>query len=246
MRRLPPMGAIEALVVVAQMRALTAAARDLNLSVSAISRRIQALETYVGVPLFDRLHHEFSVTPHGERLVENATPLVDALIEVLADLRNDGVNRLRIGVPPSFAAAWLLPRLARFRTDYPDIDLSFDSAGTPLPRLGAGLDAAIVFGETVASDLHSRVLKPQTAFGVCAPGLLVSGATPATALAAHTVLLHSSLPKVLPCWLQAVGLAGQTPRRVDYFDSGPMLIAAAESGLGIALTLDQLPRRGAH
>lgn len=232
------MGAIEAFVVVAQNRTLTAASHELNLSVSAISRRIQALETYVGAPLFERLHHELRLTPHGERLVENATPVVDALSQVLADLRHDGVDRLTIGVPPSFAAAWLLPRLTRFKTAYPGIDLTFDSAGAPLPRLGAGLDAAIVFGESVASELHARVLKPQTAFAVCAPGFLDPDTTPGAALAAHSLLLHSSLPKVLPCWLEAVGLGGLTPRRIDYYDSGPMLIAAAESRLGIALTLE--------
>lgn len=240
MRRLPPMGALEAFVVVAHRHRLTAAAADLNLSVSAISRRIQALETYVGGALFDRLHHEVRLTPLGDRLLEDAAPLVDGLARVLADLSDGGPKRLTIGVPPSFASAWLLPRLPAFRAACPDIDLSFDSSGSPLARLGGSLDAAIVFAATVPPDVHGRVLRPQAGFAIAAPGLVPAGTTPREALDRQVFLLHSGLPAVLPAWTAALGLDGCLPRRTDYFDSGPMLLAAAESGLGVALCLEDM------
>ena len=231
------MGALEAFIIVAQNRTLTAAAGELNLSVSAISRRIQALETYVGVALFERLHHELKLTPDGERLVENAAPVFDALSQVLTDLQKSGAQSLTIGVPPSFAAAWLLPRIGRFKEKYPDIILSFDSSGAPFSRLGGSLDAAIVFSEQVEGDLYSRELKPQTAFAVCAEGYLPADMTPRAMLESHTLLLHSGLPKVLPAWLNALGLADVPLGNREFYDSGPMLLAAAESGLGVALTL---------
>lgn len=232
------MGALEAFVIVAQNRTLKAASGELNLSVSAISRRIQALETYVGHPLFERLHHELRLTPGGEWLIENAAPVFDTLSQLLADLQHSGSHRLTIGVPPSFAAAWLLPRLGRFKEKHNDIELSFDSSGAPFSRLGGSLDAVIVFAETVEGDFYSHELKPQTASALCSPGLLGPGADPASILTSQTLLLHSGLPKVLPLWLEAMGLTGRTPNRIDYYDSGPMLLAAAESRLGVALMLE--------
>lgn len=238
MRRLPPMGALEAFAVVAQHRTLRSASEELNLSVSALSRRIQTLEAYVGKPLFERLHHELRPTQDGEWLVAHATPLFEGLSQVLGDLQQSGSTNITVGVPPSFAGAWLLPRINRFREAYPNIALSFDSSGTPLTRLGNGLDAVIVFAETIVGDFYSRELKPQTAFAVCAPELLGPAPDPAKVIAEQVVLVHRGLPKVLPLWLEAMGLQGREPRRVDYYDSGPMLLAAAESGLGVALTLE--------
>ncbi len=234
------MGALEAFVAVAGNGTLTASSGELNLSVSAISRRIQALEAYVGAALFDRQPHELRLTRHGERLLENAAPMVDALANVLAELRSDA-RRLTIGVPPSFASAWLLPRIAAFRQAHRRIDLAFDSGGAPLSRLGGSLDAAIVFGGNVAGDFDAEVLKRQHAFAVAVPALVPPGTSPVDALD-QTFLLHSGLPRALDDWLAAQGLAGRRPARIEYFDSGPMLVAAAESALGIALVLEDMVR----
>ena len=242
MRRLPPMGALEAFVIVAQNRTLKAASTELNLSVSAISRRIQALETYVGMPLFERLHHELKLTPGGDWLIENAAPLFDSLSQTLVDLQATGARSLTVGVPPSFAAAWLFPRIGRFREKHPEIGLSFDSSGSPFSRIGGSLDAAIVFGETIEGDFYARKLKPQTAFAVCLPHQIDAGSRAAEVVSEQTLLLHSGLPKVLPLWLEAMGLPADAARRIEYYDSGPMLLAAAEAGMGVALTLEDSVR----
>ena len=236
------MGALEAFVIVAQNRTLRAASEELNLSVSALSRRIQALEAYVGVPLFERLHHEFRLTPGGEWLSEHAVPVFDKLARLLDDLQKSGARSLTIGVPPSFAASWLLPRIAGFKAAHPDIDLSFDSSGAPFAKLGGSIDAAIVFAEQVEGDLYAKVLKPQAAFAVCQSGRIAAGTDPAVILARETLLLHGGLPKVLPLWLSAMGLSQAAPARIEHYDSGPMLLAAAENGLGIAVTLEDSVR----
>jgi len=234
---MPPMGALEAFLVVARHRTLAAASAELNLSVSALSRRIQSLEAHVGRPLFERLHHELRLTSDGEWLLEQATPAFDTLAQALGELREAGARSLAIGVPPSFASAWLLPRLVRFKQANPDIAISFDSSGAPFSRLGTSLDAAIVFAETVAGDFYARELRPQTVFAVCAPGFLGAGADVRSAVARHPLLVHKGLPKTLSLWLDAMALEASAVARVEHYDSGPMLIAAAEAGLGIALPL---------
>ena len=237
MRRMPPMGALEAFLVVAQNRTLAAASIELSLSVSALSRRIQALEAYVGRPLFERLHHELRLTADGEWLLDQARPAFDALAQALGELSESDAHSIALGVPPSFATAWLLPRFGQFRQAHPDVAVSFDSSGEPFSKLGTSLDALIVFAESVAGDFYARELRRQAAFAVCAPGYLEPGADVATVIATKPVLLHKGLPKVLPLWMEALGLASEPGLQLQYYDSGPMLLAAAESGLGIALTL---------
>ena len=236
------MGALEAFLVVAQNRTLAAASSELSLSVSALSRRIQSLEAYVGRPLFERLHHELRLTTDGEWLLDQARPAFDTLARALGEVSQSDSRSVALGVPPSFATAWLLPRFGWFKRTYPDIDVTFDSSGEPFSKLGASLDAVIVFAEEIAGDFYARELRRQRAFAVCAPGYLTPGADPASVLASRPLLLHKGLPRILPLWLEAHGLTGCSGLQIEYYDSGPMLLAAAEGGLGIALTLGDTVR----
>lgn len=236
------MGALEAFVAAYRGGTLRAVSEELNLSVSALSRRLQSIEAHVGRPLFERRHHELRPTAEGVRLFDQIAPHFDAIGRILGDARTGGERALAIGVPPSYASAWLLPRLHRFKTKYPGIELRFDSSGAPFEKLGASLDAVIVFAETLPEGFDACELKPQAAFAVCMPGLIAPGTPPREAITQHALLLHSGLSKVLPLWLAAMGLDAEMPLRTEYYDSGPMLIAAAESGLGIALTLEDSVR----
>jgi LysR family transcriptional regulator, glycine cleavage system transcriptional activator len=237
MRRMPPMGALEAFLVVANSRTLAAASTELSLSVSALSRRIQALEAYVGRPLFERLHHELRLTADGEWLLDQARPAFDALAQALGELSQSDAHSIALGVPPSFATAWLLPRFGGFRQAHPDITVSFDSSGEPFSKLGTSLDALIVFAEDVVDGFYARELRRQAAFAVCAPGYLEAGADIAAAISSRPLLVHKGLPKVLPLGIEAFGLKPSPSLQVQSYDNGPMLLAAAEAGLGIAITL---------
>src|SRR3546814_6888150 len=74
MRRLPPLTAIEAFVQVARLGSIKAAAQELALSAPALSRRIQALERFIGRPLFDRRHQSMQLNSDGERLLSQIAP----------------------------------------------------------------------------------------------------------------------------------------------------------------------------
>jgi LysR family glycine cleavage system transcriptional activator len=74
LRRLPPLTAIEAFVQVARLGSVKAAAEALSLSSPALTRRIQALERFVGHPLFDRRHQSVHLNPDGERLMAEIGP----------------------------------------------------------------------------------------------------------------------------------------------------------------------------
>lgn len=240
MRRLPPTGALEAFLATARGGTLRVASDELSLSVSALSRRIQSLEAYVGKPLFDRLHHEFRLTREGQRLQSGMEAVFDQLNVLLEEIRDDGQFQLRVGVPSAFATAWLMPRLSAFRRKFPEVELHFDSTGSPMAKLGLSLDAIIYFANREEQQIGEHEFRSQRAFAIAAPGLVDTRNGIQKTLQDHPLLLHSGLPEVLPCWLEEIGRNKLPSCRVEYFDDGALLVSAAENGLGIALVLEDM------
>ncbi len=240
MRRLPSTATLEAFLATARGGTLKRASEDLNLSVSALSRRIQALEAYVGRPLFDRLAHEFRLTNAGERLKSGMEPVFDQLGSVLEELRDEGRYHLSIGVPSAFAAVWLMPRLNDFRKQFSGVELHLDSSGSPMAKLGMSLDAIIYFANREAGKTDFHEFRPQRAFAVAAPGLVDTRNGLQMALQEHSLLLHSELPEILPSWLREIGRSEVATRRIEYYDDGALLVSAAENGLGVALVLEDM------
>jgi LysR family transcriptional regulator, glycine cleavage system transcriptional activator len=239
MLRLPPTGALEAFLATARSGTLKLASEEINLSISALSRRIQNLEAYIGAPLFLRLHHEFRLTPVGDRLLAGLSPAFDQLGLLLEDLRDQQKYQVSVGVPTSFAIGWLLPRLHKFRTKFPDVELRIDSSGSPLAKLGVSLDAIILFANKHDTQIGMHELRPQRAFAVTAPGLVDPRTGLRKAVQEQPLLIHSGLPEILPSWLKEVGM-NISPSRLDYYDDGPLILSAAQNRLGIALVLEDM------
>ncbi len=241
MRRLPPLGALEAFVAVAERQSLKQASADLSLSPSALSRRVQALESHVGRKVFDRAGGEFRLTDPGRRLLDEVSPVLETLGRALDTVRAEGAESLSVGVMPAFANAWLLPRLSRFRARHPNMEVALDTAPSPLSRLPTSVDAAIMISGQPEAGLYSRRLCQQRVVAVCSPGLLASGPplrAPAD-LAQHTVMVHRRMPELLDVWLEALGVRAR-PVRVEHYDSGPLLLEAASLGLGVAIAFDTM------
>jgi LysR family transcriptional regulator, glycine cleavage system transcriptional activator len=240
MLRFPPTGALEAFLATSRSGTLRLASDDLNLSISAISRRIQGLESYIGAPLFLRLHHEFRLTPIGERLLAGLSPAFNQLSLLMEELRNEQKYQVNIGVPTSFAVSWLLPRLHKFRAKFPDVDLRIDSSGSPREKLGVSLDAIILFANKHDNQIGMHELRPQRAFAVSAPGLVDPRSGLNKAMQEQPLLLHSGLPEILPSWLKEIGVKKISPVRIEYYDDGPLILSAAQNRLGIALVLEDM------
>ncbi|MEO0439744.1 MAG: LysR substrate-binding domain-containing protein [Pseudomonadota bacterium] len=240
MRRLPPTNALEAFLATARSGTLRSASNELNLSTSALSRRIQNLETHVGRPLFEREHHQFRLTVAGERLLAEMEPAFDRLGLILEELRDEKQYQISVGVPPSFATAWLMPRLHKFRSQHPEVELHLDSSGSPIAKLGLSLDAIIFFAEKDEHPFEMRELRPQRVFAVALPGLVDIRLGVKQVLHDHPLLLHRALPKLLPSWLDTIGLDDLPANNIEYYDDGPLILSAAENGLGIALVLEDM------
>ncbi len=238
MRRLPPLTAIEAFVQVARLGSVKAAAEALALSSPALSRRIQALERFVGHPLFERRHQAVHLNPDGERLMAEIGPSIDALTRAME--RATGpveMMRLRLAVPSLFASQRLMPNLPALRARHPDLHIDIDTGANRLALLDEGLDAAIAIATEIDPSLYSRRLDSNCVIAIGSRALKATIGEPGQ-LAGATIFLHRDMPDTFDYWRDAVGLPDLQPGAIDHFDSGQLILDAAAQGLGVAFMLE--------
>ncbi|MET0179824.1 MAG: LysR substrate-binding domain-containing protein [Novosphingobium sp.] len=240
-RRLPPLRSLEAFLRVARLGSAKAAAGELGLTPSALSRRIGQLETFVGKKLFVRQHQQMKLNDEGEAFFAAVAPLIDELAEKIEGQMDDSrIMRLRLGVLPLFGSQRLFPRLPELRQLYPLLHIDIDSMGHAEAKLGDTIDAAIVLCEEPDPALHSVRLDYNKVYAITSRELAAEiGDTPSVdKLSSHTFLIHNDLPHSFTAWKDAMGLDGLEPASIDHFDSGQLILEAAGQGLGIAIMHD--------
>lgn len=238
MRRLPPLTALEAFVQVARLGSVKAAAAELALSTPALSRRVQSLERYLNLVLFDRRHQHMELNADGMRLMQEIAPVLDSLSVAIEDVLRGGKElRLRLGVLPLFASQRLMPRLGDLKRDHPDLHIEIDTSPMATVRLGEGLDAAIILTREVDPALHAQVLDNDDIY-LIAKASRVEGPKAIRApdhLSNEVLLLHREMPSMFDIWRTAIGMPDLNPRSFEYYDSGQLMLEAAAQDLGIAV-----------
>jgi LysR family glycine cleavage system transcriptional activator len=238
MLRLPPLGALQAFVQVARQGSLKGAADSLALSSPALTRRIQALEHFVGSPLFERQHNALLLNARGERLLDEVAPHLDALSQALEHATGPTKGmQIKLAVPSLFASQVLVPVLPDLRSRYPALQVELETGGNRLFRLNEGVDAAIVIARDVDSKLYSRFLERGRVVALGSVGLKQRLQEPKD-LARVPVLLHRNMATSFDAWRKSIGLADLEPAEVTYFDAGQLILDAAAEGLGVAFMLD--------
>ena len=145
--RLPPMQALRAFEAAASELSLTRAAHSLHLTHGAISHQIKALEADLGVRLFARAGRGIRLTDEGERFAQRVRGALNELANAVREIADRSNPRLlRISVTPSFAARWLLPRMARFAAAHPDIDLDVRASGVNVDFQRDDAEVAVRYG----------------------------------------------------------------------------------------------------
>jgi LysR family transcriptional regulator, regulator of peptidoglycan recycling len=175
---------LSAFVAVAEHASFTKAAKQLHLSTATVSQTVRALEERLGVRLLNRTTRSVAPTEAGERLLAQLRPLLDdfeSAVESVNAFRDKPAGRLRLTVPPPVASLVLGPLLARFLTEYPDIevDISVDSAMVDI--VAGRFDAGIRIGERVARDMIAvRITNNVRSAVVASPAYLAQHAAPRT------------------------------------------------------------------
>jgi LysR family glycine cleavage system transcriptional activator len=240
-RRLPPLGSIQAFVEVARLGSLKAAADSLALSSPALTRRIQSLEQFMGSALFDRQHNGVLLNARGRAFLSEIEPHLDALAVAVERATDDGRDmHIRIAVPSLFASQRLMPALPSLRQRHPKLFIDVDTGANRISRLGEGVDAAIAITEEVADKHYSRILERGRVIAIGSRDLLrkESHALDPDSLARLPVLLHRDMPGAFDEWKRAVGRPDLKPAHISYFDAGQLILDAAAGGLGIAFMLE--------
>ena len=130
MRRLLFLNGIKAFEAAARTGSFAAAGTELNVSAAAISRMVNLLEQRLEVALFERKANRLVLTPTGRAYQNGLTPIFDALASLTAQVTAPATMRvLTLGIGPTFALKWLIPHLADFRKEEPDIEVRITTGG---------------------------------------------------------------------------------------------------------------------
>ncbi len=245
-RRLPPLRALEAFVRTVRLGSARAAAEELGLSPSALSRRIGNLEDFVGKKLFTRARQSMQLTDDGHAFYEAVNPQLEALARAVeSQSENLSLLRLHLGVLPLFGTQRLFPKLGELRARHPLLHIDIDTGPHLEDRVGDLLDAAIILSRGPERGLHAVRLDYNKVHAICSREMKEKlGDEPGVeALGKQTFLIHNELPESFVAWRQEIGMPDLEPAAIDHFDSGQIMLEAAAQGLGIAIMHDDHMRR---
>lgn len=234
---LPPLAALRAFESAARHLSFTRAADELHVTQTAISHQIRGLEERLGVRLFRRLPRGLVLTEEAQRYLPAVRDAFARLEVATAELlagRTSGA--LTASVLPSFAAKWLVPRLGRFRTAHPDIDLRISTSQHLVDFAREDVEVGIRMGRGQYPGLRVDRLFGETLIPVCSPALL-EGEHPLRQPEdlRHHVLLHDDDYTGWQLWLQLAGVEDVDARRGPIFSDSALVVQAAAEGQGVTL-----------
>ena len=231
---------------VAEAGSFTHAGDTLNLSQSAVSRQISALEENLQVPLFHRHARGLILTEQGESLNRTVREVFAKLAmteALLTESKEKPAGRLKVTTTVGFGSTWLAPRLQQFLTQYPDVTMSLLLDDTDLDLAMREADVAIRMHAPKQPDLVQRHLMQLTWLVVASPEYLKENGTPARAedLDDHKLILFGDYrPPVADInWLAEAGRRAGSPRRpLLEVNSLHAMWLAIRSGMGIGVLPD--------
>jgi LysR family glycine cleavage system transcriptional activator len=243
-------GPLRSFEAVARLLSFRAAAQELHLTQSAVSRQIQSLEEELGAPLFSRGTRHVELTAAGASLQRAVLPLLQRLDTTVRQIRlARGRRQVSISTFASFASMWLLPRLEAFQRAQPDIDIRISATDHLVDLDDPDLDLILRYtlpgnvpAQAQAQRLFGEVLTPVVNAGLWAQvcqGQAPPLATPAD-LARYTLLEEDDpRPSINYSswrhWLRRQGQPQLEPARWIYLNFTYQQVQAALAGQGVAL-----------
>ena len=235
-QRLPSLNALKAFEAAGRHLSFTKAASELHVTQSAISHQIKMLEEDLGVRMFLRDVSRLVLTPEAQQLLPVLTTLFAQMNAAVNAVRVSGKQRpLHVVLRPYFAQKWLIPRLEKFWSAYPDINLQLVHS-IALPDFSQA-SLGIVWIDQPPPDWEAIELINGDLTPVCSPQTLARYQRPITPEdLANELLLDEESPANWDAWLTLAGMSGMTPRRRISIDDTNVRIRAARDGQGFVLT----------
>ncbi|MGH8741281.1 MAG: transcriptional regulator GcvA [Burkholderiales bacterium] len=239
---LPALDLLVGFEAAARHLSFTRAGEELYLTQSAVSRQIKDLEDQLGVTLFERRHRALALTAEGRQFYAAAAQVLVTMRAATDSLRaRVGRQTMAVTTTHSFAALWLIPRLAGFTRAHPEIDVRI-TADTRVQDLDRdGLDIAIRHGPPSLAGPNAIRLFGERVFPVCSPKLLARKQLKKPEDLKNHVLLQYDDPDGRhpwlhwKTWLEVASIADLRPAGTLSFSGYEQIIPAAVAGHGVAL-----------
>jgi LysR family glycine cleavage system transcriptional activator len=251
MYRIPPLNALRAFEASARHLSLTKAAQELNVTPGAISHQLRGLEDLLRVKLFERGVRKIALTPAGKMLYPGIQRGFSHIADAVADLKQAANQQvLVVSTSPGLTSKWLVPRLYRFASEHPDIDVRISSSLQNANFTTDGVNIAIrnmPIGAEPDSSLVIEKLFEIRLVPVCSPRLIdARGALPTPHALAKMPLIHDDTLAqriTIPTWadwFRAAKIGKIDLGRGLHFDSPDHALNAAAEGAGVLLAPDIL------
>jgi LysR family transcriptional regulator, glycine cleavage system transcriptional activator len=242
--RLPSLDLLRGFEAAARHLSFTKAAQELHVTQSAVSRQIKTIEEQLGVTLFRRLNRALLLTEEGQTLARAVGGALAGIEQAVARLSTLAEDRpITVTTSVSFAALWLVPRLARLRAAHPDIDVRLAASNELADLQRDRIDIAIRFCEPKTAPSGAAPLTGEDVFPVASPRLTRDRAHPLRTPAdlRHHVLLHYDDARAgwpwltWQEWLVALKVPGLESAGALLFNHYDQLVRAAIDGEGVGL-----------
>ncbi|KJY85098.1 LysR family transcriptional regulator [Vibrio galatheae] len=235
---------INLICIIARHQSLTSAAKELNLTLGAVSQQLQQIEQRLGFSVFERHARGIRLTEQGKKLVDATSHHLAAIEDNVFQLTQVSERKqIRLKLTPSFAFKWLVPKLENFHKHYPDIQIHTFAEGALVDSDNRNFDIAIDYGSIPYKHPDAELLMEESLLPVMSRDYFAQHFDKSKGeLGWHNVtLLHDVMP-----WQGAVKdyewLFWASHQQLDFdtnrghfFNRADMAMSAAEAGVGIAL-----------
>ena len=234
--RWPPLNLIRGFEAAGRLQSFSKAAEELDMTQSAISHQIRTLETFLGQPLFKRIHRRVVLTDAGHDLLLTVQDSLYILGEGLKRLDQfKKPNQIVVSTSNGFASKWLVPRLPKFRAAHPHSDVWLYTTDRELDFETDEVDVAILLGDGRWSDVEVTELMEESLFPVCSPALLPAGPVSDPGKLLDLPLLHDERWEDWSLWFTRAGLGDVDVVAGANFSDHGILLQATIDGQGVAL-----------
>ncbi|TAN03251.1 MAG: LysR family transcriptional regulator [Rhodanobacteraceae bacterium] len=235
---LPSLNRLRAFEAAARLGSFAAAAVELNVTPAAVSQKVRLLEDRLGLPLFKRHPNGLELTDQGRAYqpgLQNAFEAIARLTEEVRAMRAGPV--LTVGVAPALAMHWLIPRLATFNRDHPDIEVRIATGGLMNP-LRDDWTCTVRRGHGDWPGYLAEALFPSTLVAVCTQSLAKQLHKPRDLRKVPSIVV-AHLRDQWDWWFKAMRIKAAGVSREISFGSSAMAVQAAIDGVGVLVA--QLP-----
>jgi LysR family transcriptional activator of dmlA len=192
-------------VLVARLGSLAAAARAIDLTPPAATKRLAALEGRLGVRLLNRSTRSVSLTSEGETYLRHATRILAEITEMedeVAQGRATPRGLLRVNATLGFGRTTIAPLVSNFAARYPEVEVQMEVTDRPVDLVESGFDLAIRFGALPDKRLNARRIMSNRRFLCASPAYLARHGTPRTLaeLANHRCIIHRQNDDAYGIW----------------------------------------------